>query len=107
MAKSQNETIININEGDREEGYFWIGTSKRSHAERVFRRIGGQQNALKVELSKSGNEVTWWSIKLPIKYLSKSTFGIRRHSDRPKRAAPKNSTWLHKNNAMQKSQTMK
>lgn len=84
MERAENETLICINDADRDEGFFRFGTSKRMDYERLVRRVG----VVPCTLSKRADDpttITWWECKVPIRFLNKTTWAIRT----PK-AAPKN-----------------
>lgn len=78
MANPEQETIIVMNDGDREEGFFCFGTSRADHYRKMLRRIGGEERLLdlKISMDEKGNPV-WWQARLPISFLSKAHFGLR------------------------------
>jgi len=76
MEKSISETIILLNDGDIELGFFRFSTSKQSAFNKMMKRIG-DDTFEPVYISKDikGNPREW-IVKIPVKYLSKRTFGI-------------------------------
>jgi len=76
--RSEHETILTIGDQDRSEGFFRFGTSKADHFNKVCKRIGGRSKliALKENTDSQGKTV-WYDCWVPVKYLSKHTFGIR------------------------------
>lgn len=77
MGLAEQETIININMAEREAGYFSFGTSRKSEYERLLRRTGGELLDERRSVGPDGS-VTWWQCKVPIKFLSKASWGIRK-----------------------------
>lgn len=74
-GNAENETVIVINDGDRKDGYFIFGTSKRSHQKRLLHYV--PKNELITKLSKDmEGHITWYSNKVPAKHLSESTLGF-------------------------------
>jgi hypothetical protein len=70
------ETIILLNEEDRKEGFFVFSTSKAVDYQRLIRRIGGEENLIDTQVSTQGKKVVEWICKVPIEFISKSTFSI-------------------------------
>lgn len=83
-----NETIILLNEADLREGYFVFSTSRDTHFVRLCKRVGGAENLLEVKLSKRDGKVTWYSAKVPVKYLSRTHFGLRNFAVDKKKFLP-------------------
>lgn len=83
-----HETIILLNEADLREGYFAFSTSKEAHFLRLCRRVGGVENLLEVKTSERDGKITWWSAKVPVKYLSKTHFGLRNFATNKEKFIP-------------------
>ena len=77
LTNSEKETLILINKADSREGFFLVSTSNQSDYKRLIKRVGAA-NVLSVKERMSQNRTVQWEVKLPIQYLSKTTFGIRR-----------------------------
>lgn len=78
MEKNEKETIILFNKGDADDGYFTIATSIKSHYMRIIKRVG-LNNLINLDIKKdSQNNDIYWNLKLPISYMSKATFGIKK-----------------------------
>ena len=88
MGNPETETMITINQADRDEGFFRVGTSYRPHYEKILKRIGGADHLVEIKTSSTKERDTWWELKIPIKYLSLSNFGIRVHSDKKRQIDP-------------------
>jgi hypothetical protein len=75
-----NETIILMNEEELKEKYFSFGTSLKRHFKKLCNRVG-RENLIEVRESRSGEgKVNWWQCKVPLKYLSRAHFGIRKYA---------------------------
>lgn len=89
MEKAEQETIVTINQADRDEGYFTFGTSYRPHWERLVKRMGGQEKLIEVRESKSTTgEITWRQARVPIVYLHPSLAIRTEKSTLPRRVLP-------------------
>lgn len=80
------ETIILLNDDDLKDGFFKIGTSKKKIYEKILRRVGGRSELLDVKESISQGKVSWWEIKIPKIFLSKSNLGVRKKPTKPRKA---------------------
>jgi hypothetical protein len=83
MSDSENETIILINDADVADGFFRFSTSKPKQFAKLCKRIGGEAKLISVQHSTQGARVVSWTCKVPIAYLSKTSWGIG-----PKRKGP-------------------
>lgn len=79
MKTEELETIVLFNRKDAKEGFFTVGTSIASNAERIIKRVG-DKNILDLELSKdsTSGRVIYWNFKLPIQLYQRTTFGVRK-----------------------------
>lgn len=80
MTKAETETVIIINEADREEGFFTFGTSNEAHVRKVRKRIKPDFILDCKESKNSKGEITWRAFKLDYRALAltlglKKTFG--------------------------------
>lgn len=71
MEDSEKETIIVVNESDRQEGFFRFGTSNISDFKKL-QRLLRQESAIIVKRSLTPKgKVSYWDVKVPIKYLGR------------------------------------
>lgn len=78
LTKAEQETIININRADLDDGFFSFYTSYHRDFERLCRRIGGEENLLDLKLSLDPDGAPWgWNVKVPKEFYSRVNFGIR------------------------------
>ena len=91
---NEHETIILINDSDRSEGYFQIGTSKESVYTRVLKRIGGKENLVGLKLSEVRGRVVWYQMRIPVRLLSR-TMSIKGRKSTPGRAFTGTKTKTH------------
>ncbi len=77
MSSAEQETIICINMADREAGYFIFGTSRKCDYEKLVRRTGGELVEERRSVGPDG-AVTWWQCRVPIRFLGKAGWGIRK-----------------------------
>lgn len=83
METCERETIICINEADRQDGWFSFGTSDQRALGKMLKKIGGEQNLFcPIKTSTQDGKIVYWSCQVPVKYLSKSNFGIKSPSKR-------------------------
>lgn len=75
MAKEEQETIVNFNRGDMEEGFFTFGTSVRKDYERLARLVG--KDRLKTKVCVMEGKESYWSCKVPVEYARMGCFGVR------------------------------
>ena len=80
---NENETIILINDSDKADGYFQIGTSKESVYTRVLKRIGGKENLIGLKLSEVRGKVVWYQLRIPVRLLSR-TMSIKGRKSTPR-----------------------
>ncbi len=78
LAEMNNETIILINEEDMKEGYFRFGTSIRHHIDKLIRVVTRKHLISYKENKDAKGRVVWWDVKVPVRFLSKGSFYIRR-----------------------------
>jgi len=76
MEASERETIITINDADLMEGFFRFGTSKRSHYDRVKKKVG--ELIIEQHIETHLGAPQWWSLKIDKCALTKTGFSIRR-----------------------------
>ena len=95
MPREDRETIICLNQADMRDGFFVFGTSEATHFRRLCRRIGGQDNLHNLKVSKFEGKPVWWECEVPVEYMSRTTWGIRKRKGRK----PPTSTPASKNRA--------
>jgi hypothetical protein len=79
MALEEQETMITINQADKKEGFFKYATSRKCDYEKLLRRVKGKENLIEVNESKNREgEITFYTCKVPLKYLSPSSYGVRK-----------------------------
>lgn len=76
MANAEIETIIIINDADRAEGFFRIGTSNPSHRRKIEKRAGRHGQLVRESKDSSTGKTTWWQYQLPYRFLS-PTLGLK------------------------------
>lgn len=67
--KSETETVIVINEADRRDGYFTIGSSNISHIRKIERRLGSDIIERRDSRGPDG-KLTFSQFRAPISRLS-------------------------------------
>ncbi len=78
MEKSEKETVVILNRADLEDGFFVFGTSQKSHFQKLCKRINGRDKLLDLKYTKSKDgKSSWWECRVPAKFLSRSTFGVK------------------------------
>lgn len=80
LNSAEIETLILINRLDTREGFFRVSTSHKAHFNRILKRVG-KSNVLNIKEIINGNKTIQWEIKIPVKYLSKTSLGIRKESE--------------------------
>lgn len=88
MEKAERETIIHINEADKANGFFRFGTSERHVWNKILKRVG--EANLRVTSVNDDDSQRWYSAHIPIKYLSRTTLGIRKSGGSKTRGNPEN-----------------
>lgn len=73
----EQETIILLNTFEIREGFFRFSTNRLLDWKRLLRRVGGEGSLLDIERNILGKRVLGWSCRVPIKFLSRTTFGIK------------------------------
>ena len=76
----EEETIILLNRGDLDQGYFQFGTSRKDHHEKMLRRLaklGLTPLETKTSIDRETREISWYQSKLPKAALSREHFGIK------------------------------
>lgn len=68
MANAETETIIPLNDGDMEQGFFRFYTSKRWAWDRVIKIVGGDLLEIAWSLDRAGKVVAC-DLKIPILLL--------------------------------------
>lgn len=81
LSNPEIETLILINRSESQEGFFRVSTSNRAHfnrilINRILKRVG--KNVLNIREIRHSNKTIQWEVKIPVKYLSKTNFGIRK-----------------------------
>jgi hypothetical protein len=82
-GREEQECIVLLNLADQDQGFFRFYTSIATRYEWLLRRIRGEGHLYAPpEISKDKwGEITGWSCKVPIRYLSYSSLGIREVSE--------------------------
>lgn len=75
MAKEEQETIINFNRADMEDGFFTFGTSVKSDYERLARLVGKEK--LKTKVCVMEGKESYWSCRVPVEYARMRCFGVK------------------------------
>lgn len=77
MQRAERETMILANKADADDGFFVFYTTEPGHFARLCRRIGGQDVLLGCEITLQEGRPIAWNCKVPIRFMSKSNFGVR------------------------------
>lgn len=84
MEKCERETLILINQADKEEGFFIFSTTYRPDYQRFCRKVP-KDKFLDYRETKESGRVVGWEVKVPYAYLRPASFGIGRPvNSRPK-----------------------
>lgn len=76
MYIGEKETIITINDADMREGFFYFGTSKRHHYDRI-KKLLKEEHIVEEKIHYHGAAPSYWSMKLRSDCLTKRGFSIR------------------------------
>lgn len=80
MANIENETMIILNDYDRERGYFQVYTTRKDHFDALMRRLKKHDCTpeAKTTTDSQTKKITSWSVKIPTNLLSRAFFPIKR-----------------------------
>ena len=80
LTNSEKETLILINQADSREGFFLVSTSNRYHLNRIVKRVGGEN--LTVRECRQEGVAVQWELRIPIRFLTRTSFGIKKSGGR-------------------------
>ena len=78
MGNPERETLILMNDADRDEGFFTFSTSRRCDFERLVKRIGGERELTSLQIETLENVPIQWNCKVPMAYYSSTFFGVKK-----------------------------
>lgn len=76
MERSEQDTVIVINQADRREGYFTFSTTYRPHWQKLLKRVG-RANLVITRETPLSDPYPSYQAQVPYAYLSKANFGVR------------------------------
>lgn len=78
MSDLDHETIILINQNDLNQGFFRFSTTRFADYKRLLKIVGNENNLLSLKTNINKGKVIEWLCQIPIDYLDKNSWKIRR-----------------------------
>lgn len=78
MALEEQETVMVANRSDMQAGFFRFSTTRESDYRKLIKKIGGEDKLFSVQKQMLSGKVTAWNCRVPVTFLSKTNFGIRK-----------------------------